>query len=43
MSCPTRPPTSSSAVTLMGIDPTLHAHPALTFRLLVNAIYSALD
>jgi hypothetical protein len=32
----------SADVTLMGLDPTFRAHPELTFRLLVNAIYNGL-
>jgi hypothetical protein len=33
----------TSAVTLIGIDPTFRAHPEHTFRILANAIYSSLD
>jgi hypothetical protein len=35
--------TETSAVTLIGIDPTFRAHPEHTFRILANAIYSSLD
>ena len=33
----------ATPVTLIGFDPTFRAHPALTFRILANAIYSALE